>query len=75
MDEVLEVADVAADAGLEEAFVWVLRLVGVLFVLAGVGLWLFTEMGVLWLPAVLVVVGVLLVAVPGLLVSVLEAAG
>jgi hypothetical protein len=75
MDEALEAAEVAADAGLEGAIVWVLRIVGALLVLAGLGLWLFTEAGLLVLPAALILLGVLLIAVPGLLFGLLELAG
>lgn len=75
MDEALEAVDVVADAGLEGALVWALRLLGLLAIVAGLGLWLLTEMGLLVLPAVLIVVGVLLVAVPGILVELAEIAG
>jgi hypothetical protein len=75
MDEALEAVDVLADAGLEGALVWLLRVVGIVAVLAGLGLWLLTEMGLLILPAALIVVGLLLVAVPGILVEVAEVAG
>ncbi|MFB6270383.1 MAG: hypothetical protein ABEH83_10590 [Halobacterium sp.] len=75
MDEVLEVAELAADAGFEEAFAWLFRLVGVPLVLAGLGLWLLTDVGLLWLPAVLVVAGVVLAAVPEIPLAVLELAG
>mgnify|MGYP006273129883 FL=1 len=72
MDEALEAAELVADAGLEGVVVWLFRLVGVLFVLAGLGLWLLGDFGFLWVPAVLVVVGVLLAAVPAVLLAVLE---
>ncbi len=75
MDEALEVAELAADAGLEGAIVWLLRILGLLFVLAGAGLWLLTESGLLVLPAALMVVGLLLIAVPGLLFGLLEIVG
>jgi hypothetical protein len=75
MDEVLEVADIAADAGFEELFAWLFRLVGVLLALAGLGLWLFTDLGLLWLPAVLLVAGLILLLVPHVLLAVLELAG
>jgi len=64
MDEVLEVAEVAADFGLEGVFRMILGLVGFLLVLGGLGLWLLTDMGLLVLPAVLMVVGVLLMVAP-----------
>jgi hypothetical protein len=64
MDEVLEVAEVAADFGLEAVFRLILGLVGFLLLLGGLGLWLLTDMGLLVLPAVLMVGGVLLMVAP-----------
>jgi hypothetical protein len=75
MDEVLDVAEVVADSELEGAVVWVLRILGALATLAGLGLWLLTDAGLLVLPALLIVVGVLLVVVPGLLLTVADVAG
>jgi hypothetical protein len=72
MDEVLEVAEVAADAGLEGAFAWLLRLVGIVLVLAGLGLWLLANWSLLWIPAVLLVAGVFLLIIPEILLSLLE---
>ncbi|MFB1062961.1 hypothetical protein ACEWFR_03420 [Natrinema sp. H-ect4] len=40
MDDVLDFVDIVADSELEGAFVWLLRLVGLLAVLSGLGLWL-----------------------------------
>ncbi len=74
MDEVLEVVDVVADSELEGAFVWLLRLVGLLAVLAGFGLWLLTEMGLL-VPLVLIVGGLALLVVPSVLLSLAELLG
>jgi hypothetical protein len=75
MDEALEVAELAADAGLEGALVWLLRIVGLVLVLVGLGLWLLTEAGLLVLPAALIAVGLLLIAVPGILFGLLELVG
>ncbi|MDS0474249.1 hypothetical protein [Natrinema sp. 1APR25-10V2] len=75
MDEVLEVVDVVADSELEGAFVWLLRLVGLLAVLAGLGLWLLTEMGLLVVPLVLIVGGLGLLIVPSVLLSFAELFG
>ncbi|SFS02917.1 hypothetical protein SAMN05216559_2708 [Halomicrobium zhouii] len=72
MDEALEAAELLADSGFEGAFVWALRAVGLLVVLAGLGLWLLTEAGLLVLPAVLLVVGLALVVLPGLLLQLAE---
>ncbi|MFC7096109.1 hypothetical protein [Halobaculum marinum] len=72
MDEVLEAAEVVADSELEGAVVWLLRVVGILLALGGAGLWLFTSAGLLWLPALLMVAGVLLATIPGILLELLE---
>lgn len=73
MDEVLDIAEVVADSGLVDAFAWILRFLGVVAVLAGIGLWLLTEM--VWVPAALVLLGLLLLVVPQLLLLVVEFAG
>jgi len=75
MDEVLEVADVIADSGLEGAFTWLLRIVALVAILAGVGLWLFTDMGLLVLPAALIAVGVVVMLAPEVLFALAELAG
>jgi hypothetical protein len=72
MDELLEVVDVVADSGMEGAIVWLLRLVGLVALLAGLGLWLLTEMGLLWLPALLMLVGVVLLVAPSILLFLAE---
>ena len=60
MEDALEVLEVAEQFGLDGIVSWVLRAVGFLLVLAGLGLWLFTDAGLLVLPAVLLLVGVVL---------------
>ena len=75
MDEALEVAEVVADSELEGAVVWLFRVLGLLFVLAGLGLWLLTEATLLWLPAVLVLVGVVLLVAPQVLLFLVELTG
>lgn len=74
MDEALEVVEVLADSGLEEALAWILRILGVLAILAGLGLWLLTDAGLLVLPAALILLGVLLLAIPQVLLVVTELA-
>ena len=74
MDEALEVVEVVADSELEGAFTWLLRLLGVLCLLAGLGLWLSGAMSLLWLPAGLVVLGLGLVAAPEVLLTLAELA-
>ncbi|WP_435180263.1 hypothetical protein [Halorussus sp. AFM4] len=74
MDEALEVVDLLADSGLEGVVTWLVRLVGLLAVLAGVGLWLFTDAGLLVVPALLMVGGLVLLVVPGLLLALAEVA-
>ena len=75
MDEVLELVDVLADFGLDGAFAWLLRLIGMLAILAGLGLWLFTDMGLLVVPAALIVVGVVFLVIPQILLAFVELAG
>lgn len=75
MDEVLEAAELAQDAGLEGAFTWLFRIVGLLLVAGGLGLWLLGDWGLLWVPAVLGVAGLILILVPAVLLTVLEVAG
>jgi hypothetical protein len=74
MDEILDVADVVVGSGFEGIVTWIVRLVGLVAVLAGVGLWLFTEMGLLWVPAVLIAVGLVLVVAPTVMLLAAELA-
>ncbi|AXG06990.1 hypothetical protein DU500_11445 [Haloplanus rubicundus] len=74
MDEALEVVDVLADSGLEGAITWLLRLLGLVAVLAGLGLWLLTDVGLLFLPAALIVLGLVLLVVPSILLAFAELA-
>lgn len=75
MDEILELADVVADSELEGGIVWLLRLIGLLALLGGLGLWLLTDMGLLVLPLVLIVGGLVLLIMPGLLLAFAELVG
>lgn len=75
MDEALDVVDVLADSGLEGAITWLLRVVGLVALLAGLGLWLLTDAGLLVLPAVLIVAGLVLLLVPSILLALTELAG
>jgi len=74
MDEALEVVEVLADSGLEEALAWILRILGVVAILAGLGLWLLTDAGLLVLPAALILLGVLLLVIPQVLLALTELA-
>ncbi|MFC5973018.1 hypothetical protein ACFPYI_16920 [Halomarina salina] len=74
MDEVLEAVDVVADSGFEGVVTWLLRLVGLLAVLAGLGLWLFTDMGLLVVPAVVLLGGLVLLVAPTVLLALAELA-
>jgi len=71
-DEALEVVDLLADSGLEGVVTWSLRLVGLLAVLAGISRWLFTEMGLLVVPGLLIAVGVVLLVAPSVLLALAE---
>jgi len=74
MDEVLTVVDIVADSGFEGIVTWLLRLVGPALLLAGLGLWLLTEMGLLVVSALLVLVGPVSLVVPSILLPVAECA-
>ena len=72
MDEALEAAEVVADSELEGVIVWLLRIIGVLMILAGLGLWLSGSMPLLWIPAGLIVVGLGLIVAPQVLLLLAE---
>jgi hypothetical protein len=74
MDEALEAAELVADSELEGVVVWLLRLVGLLALGAGLALWLFTDAGLLVLPALLVLAGLVLLVAPSLLLALAELA-
>jgi hypothetical protein len=74
MDEALEAVELLADFGLEGAVAWLLRVVGLVALLAGLGLWLLTDMGLLVLPAALLVVGLVLLVAPSILLALVELA-
>lgn len=75
MDEALEAVELVADSGFEEAFAWVLRIIGILCLLAGFGLWLGAGMSLLWTPAILVAVGVFMLVAPQILLFLVELTG
>jgi hypothetical protein len=72
MDEILDVAEVAVDAGFEGLIAWIVRIVGLLALLAGAGMWLVADMSLLVLPAALMLVGVLLLVAPSIFLLFLE---
>ncbi|WP_336337072.1 hypothetical protein [Haloarcula brevis] len=72
MDELLDVVDLVADSGFEGIVTWLVRLVGLVALLAGLVLWLFTEMGLLVVPAVLIFVGLVLLVAPSILLLAAE---
>jgi hypothetical protein len=72
MDEALDAVELLTEFGLEGIVAWILRLLGVVALVAGVGLWLFTEMGLLFVPAALMVVGVVLLVAPSVLLFLTE---
>jgi hypothetical protein len=73
MEDALEVVDLLADSGFEGVVAWLLRIVGLVALFAGIGLFLFAEMGVV-VPAVLVVVGLVLLVAPSILLQLAELA-
>jgi hypothetical protein len=66
MDEILDLVDTLADSGFEGVVIWILRFIGIVALLAGLGLWLLTEMGILVLPLVLLVGGLVLLIAPSI---------
>jgi hypothetical protein len=72
VDDVLEVAEIVADSEVEGLVTWLLRILGVVALLAGLGLWLFTDMGLLLLPALLIVLGLVLIVAPSVLLVLAE---
>jgi hypothetical protein len=72
MDELLDAVDLVADAGLEGVVSWLLRAVGLIVLLAGVALWALTETGLFWVPAALLLVGLVLLAAPSLVLALAE---
>jgi len=75
MDEILDVVDVVADLGLEGVASAIVRLVGLVALLAGVGLWLLTDAGLLVVPALLILAGLVLLVAPSVLLALAELAG
>ncbi|AEM57799.1 MULTISPECIES: hypothetical protein [Haloarcula] len=74
MDELLDVVDLVADSGFEGIVTWLVRIVGLVALLGGLGLWLFTEMGLLVVPAVLILAGMVLLVAPSILLLTAELA-
>lgn len=71
MDEVLEVVDLATDLELEGAVAWLLRLVGLLLVVAGVGLFLLTDVTLL-VSVIVVAAGLVLLVAPSVVLFLAE---
>lgn len=74
MDEALDAVELLAEFGLEGVVAWLLRLVGLVALLAGAGLWLVADMSLLFVPAVLMVVGLVLLVAPSVLLFLTELA-
>jgi hypothetical protein len=66
VDEILDLVDTLADSGFEGVVIWIFRFIGIVALLAGLGLWLLTEMGILVLPLVLIVGGFVLLIAPSI---------
>lgn len=75
MDEVFDIVDVAADFGFSGVIVALLTLFGIIAVIAGLGLWLLTDVGLLVLPALLIVGGGVLTVAPGVVLVAAELVG
>lgn len=72
MNDALEVVEAVADSELEGAFAWLLRVLGLVAIAAGLGIWLLTDAGLLVFPAVLLLVGVALLVAPNVLLFLTE---
>ncbi|MFB6233417.1 MAG: hypothetical protein ABEH61_04080 [Haloarculaceae archaeon] len=75
MDEIFEVVDIAADFGFRGVIVALLTVFGIVAVIAGFGLWLLTDAGLLVLPALLIIGGGVLTIAPGLVLVAVELVG
>ncbi|MFB6107417.1 MAG: hypothetical protein ABEJ82_01090 [Haloplanus sp.] len=75
MDEALELVDAVADSEFEGLVTWLVRLLGLVVLLVGLGLWLLTDAGLLVVPALLILVGVVLLAAPTVLLFLAELGG
>jgi hypothetical protein len=75
MDEILEAIDLIADLGAEGTIIWILRILGVLAMVVGIGLWVLTDMGFLLVPAILTGGGFALVVLPEVILTIIEVAG
>ena len=74
MDEALDAVELLAEFGLEGVVAWLLRLVGLVALLAGMGLWLVADMSLLFVPAALMLVGLVLLVAPSVLLFLTELA-
>lgn len=72
MDEALDAVELLAEFGLEGVVAWILRLVGLVALLAGAGLWLVMDMSLLFLPAALMIAGLVLLVAPSVLLFLAE---
>ncbi|MDY6779627.1 MAG: hypothetical protein SV760_03580 [Halobacteria archaeon] len=75
MDEIIEAAELIVDLGLEGVVAWVLRVVGLIALLGGAGLWLLTDMGFLVVPGAMMGIGVILLVAPSVVLLLAELGG
>lgn len=73
MEEALELLDLFADIGLEGAVTWIVRLLGLLLIVAGIVAYVVFEAGLL-IAGGLAVVGLVLLVAPSLLIAAAELA-
>ena len=71
MDEALEATEPPKETERGSPLVTLCRVVGLLTIATGVGLWLFASMEFLWVPAFLAVMGVLFLTVPAIALELL----
>jgi hypothetical protein len=64
--------NVIQDLGLDGVFTWVFRLAGLIAILVGIGLWLFTAAKISSTPTLLVVDGLFLMALPEVVLGLID---
>jgi len=72
MDEVFDLVELLGDLILGNSSTLLVRILGIIVTLAGLGLWLLTESELFVLPAILIVVGLFLAAFTEVLVAFAE---
>jgi len=72
MDEALDLVELVADLGFSGSLKWLLRLLGLILVVAGIAVYLIADVGVV-VPVLLVTAGMVLIVIPWLILVFFEA--